>query len=58
MGLVMTGVLGVVGSFVGGFFMRVIGKGADPGAVVHPAGLFMSLVGALVILFAWTHLVH
>jgi len=58
MGLVMTGVLGVVGSFVGGFFMRVIGRGADPDAFVHPAGIFMSLIGALAILFVWTRLVH
>jgi len=50
MGLLMTGVLGVAGSFVGGFIARLFSKPAD-GALVHPAGILLSIVGALILLF-------
>ena len=53
MGLLMTGVLGIAGSFVGGFIARIFNKPAD-GAIVHPAGLVMSVIGAVILLFAWT----
>ncbi len=56
MGWVMTGVLGVVGSFVGGLIMQVIGGRPAAGAMIHPAGLLMSLIGALIVLFAWNQL--
>jgi uncharacterized membrane protein YeaQ/YmgE (transglycosylase-associated protein family) len=55
LGIAMTGVLGIAGSFVGGFIARIFSKPAD-GALVHPAGLVLSIVGALVLLFAWNHL--
>lgn len=55
LGLLMTGVLGIAGSFVGGFIARLFSKPAD-GAMVHPAGLIMSVVGALILLYAWNHL--
>ena len=51
MGLLMTGVIGIVGSFIGGFIARLFNKPAD-GAIVHPAGLLLSIVGALILLFA------
>lgn len=54
-GILMTGVLGIAGSFVGGFIARIFSKPAD-GAVVHPAGLILSIVGALILLYAWNHL--
>ena len=57
LGLLLTGVLGIAGSFVGGFIARLFSTPA-PGAAVHPAGLLMSVVGALVLLFAWKQLVH
>ena len=57
MGLFMTGLLGIAGSFVGGFIARIFSKPAD-GAVVHPAGIILSVIGALVLLFAWSHLAH
>jgi uncharacterized membrane protein YeaQ/YmgE (transglycosylase-associated protein family) len=50
MGLIMTGVIGIVGSFIGGFIARLFSKPAD-GAIVHPAGLIMSVIGALILLF-------
>ncbi len=51
-GILMTGVLGVAGSFVGGFISRLFSKPVD-GAMVHPAGLVMSVVGAFILLYAW-----
>jgi len=51
MGLLMTGIVGIAGSFIGGFIARLFSKPAD-GAVVHPAGLVLSVVGALILLFA------
>ena len=50
MGLLMTGLVGIAGSFIGGFIARIFSKPAD-GAVVHPAGIFLSVVGALLLLF-------
>jgi uncharacterized membrane protein YeaQ/YmgE (transglycosylase-associated protein family) len=55
LGLIMTGILGIAGSFVGGFIARLFSKPAD-GAMVHPAGLIMSVAGALILLYAWNHL--
>jgi uncharacterized membrane protein YeaQ/YmgE (transglycosylase-associated protein family) len=57
LGLLMTGVLGIAGSFVGGLIARLFSK-PPPGAVIHPAGIIMSIIGALVILYAWNHLAH
>lgn len=57
MGILMTGVLGIVGSLVGGIIAGFFSKPAN-GSLVHPAGLFMSVIGALILLFAWNHLPH
>ena len=50
MGLLMTGIVGIAGSFIGGFIARLFSKPAD-GAIVHPAGLILSVVGALILLY-------
>jgi uncharacterized membrane protein YeaQ/YmgE (transglycosylase-associated protein family) len=50
MGLIMTGIVGIAGSFIGGFIARLFSKPAD-GAIVHPAGLVLSVIGALILLF-------
>ena len=55
MGILLTGILGIVGSYVGGLITRVFSKPPE-GALVHPAGLIMSVIGALVVLYAWNHL--
>jgi len=52
MGIIMTGVLGIVGSFVGGFIARLFNK-PPPGAPIHPAGIIMSIIGAVIVLFIW-----
>lgn len=54
MGILMTGVLGVAGSFVGGLIARIFSKPPE-GAPFHPAGIILSIVGALILLFLWTH---
>ena len=53
MGLVGTAVLGVVGSFVGGFlgyilFRKDVGEGA-----LQPAQLIGSIIGAVIALLVW-----
>jgi uncharacterized membrane protein YeaQ/YmgE (transglycosylase-associated protein family) len=55
MGVLMTGVLGIAGSFIGGFIARLFSKPAE-GATIHPAGLVLSVIGACLLLFAWSHL--
>ena len=50
MGWIMTSIVGIAGSFIGGFIARLFSKPAD-GAIVHPAGLLLSVVGALILLF-------
>ncbi len=52
MGLFMTGILGIAGSFVGGAITRLFSKPAD-GANFHAAGFIMSIIGAVVLLVAW-----
>jgi uncharacterized membrane protein YeaQ/YmgE (transglycosylase-associated protein family) len=54
LGILMTGVLGVAGSFVGGFLSRLFSKPA-PGEPFHPAEIIMSVIGSLILLFAWNH---
>jgi uncharacterized membrane protein YeaQ/YmgE (transglycosylase-associated protein family) len=57
MGILMTGLLGIAGSFVGGFIARLFSKPAD-GALVHPAGIILSVIGALILLWAWGRFAH
>jgi uncharacterized membrane protein YeaQ/YmgE (transglycosylase-associated protein family) len=54
MHFLMTALLGIAGSFVGGLIGRLVSKPA-PGAPFHPAGILLSIVGALVILWVWIH---
>jgi len=52
--LPMTIVLGVVGSFVGGFLGYLIfGKDAG-GGFFQPAGIIGSIIGAIIVLLIWT----
>src|SRR6185437_14707910 len=56
MSLLMTGVLGIVGSFAGGFIARLFSKPPE-GTPIHPAGILMSIVGAVLVLFVWNSVV-
>jgi len=49
MGFWATVILGIVGSFIGGVIGSLIWKSAD--GKFHPAGFFMSLIGALIALY-------
>lgn len=51
MGIIMTIILGIAGSFVGGFIATLIWRNANEG--FHPGGLLLSVLGALLLLFIW-----
>ena len=51
MSWIMTSVLGIVGSIVGGFVSSLIWK--SPDGKFHPAGWIMSILGALLVLWAY-----
>ena len=57
LGFVLTTVVGIVGSILGGFIARLFSRPA-PGAPVHPAGLIMSIIGALIVLFLLGRFYH
>jgi uncharacterized membrane protein YeaQ/YmgE (transglycosylase-associated protein family) len=48
----LTALLGIGGSIVGGFISSVIWK--SPDGKFHPAGWVMSILGALILLWAYT----
>jgi len=56
MGIIVTGILGIIGSFVGGYVARLFNKPPE-GAPVHPAGIIMSIIGALIVLFIYNRVV-
>ena len=51
-GILMTTILGIVGSVVGGLIARLIWK-HEPGQKFHPGGFVLSIVGAVIVLFVW-----
>lgn len=51
MGILMTIVLGIAGSFIGGFIADLIWRDSGPG--FHPGGLILSILGALLLLWIW-----
>lgn len=52
MGVMMTILLGIAGSFVGGFIGNLIWRPAG-GSYFHPGGILLSIVGALLLLWLW-----
>lgn len=52
LGFIMTTVLGIAGSIVGGLIGRIFSKPA-PGSAFHPAGFIMSVICAILLLWAW-----
>ena len=52
MGFLLTTLLGVGGSIIGGLIARLFSRPA-PGSAFHPAGFIMSIIGALILLWAW-----
>jgi len=52
MGFLATSLLGILGSLVGGFVGSLVSRPKE-GAVVHPAGFVLSVIGAMIVLFIW-----
>jgi uncharacterized membrane protein YeaQ/YmgE (transglycosylase-associated protein family) len=52
LGFILTTLLGIGGSIVGGLIGRLFSKPA-PGSAFHPAGLILSIIGAIILLFIW-----
>jgi uncharacterized membrane protein YeaQ/YmgE (transglycosylase-associated protein family) len=52
LGFVMTTVLGIGGSIVGGLIGRLFSKPA-PGSSFHAAGFIMSVICSIALLFIW-----
>lgn len=50
LGFWATSLVGIGGSIVGGLFARIFSRPRD-GAFFHPAGFFLSILGAVLILF-------
>jgi uncharacterized membrane protein YeaQ/YmgE (transglycosylase-associated protein family) len=52
LGFILTCLLGIGGSIIGGLIARLFSK-PEPGAGFHAAGLILSIIGALILLFIW-----
>jgi uncharacterized membrane protein YeaQ/YmgE (transglycosylase-associated protein family) len=52
LGFIMTTLLGIGGSIIGGLIGRLFSK-PEPGSAFHPAGFIMSIIGAIILLFVW-----
>lgn len=50
MGILMSTVLGIAGSFLAGFLGSMLHKNANGGAI-HPAGILYSILGAMLLIF-------
>jgi len=55
-GILMTTIIGIAGSFIGGFVGGLIKK-PEEGAKFHPAGFIMSIIGAIILLYC-LRLIH
>jgi uncharacterized membrane protein YeaQ/YmgE (transglycosylase-associated protein family) len=52
MDFLLTLLLGIAGSIVGGLIARLFSRPRD-GAPFHPAGLILSIIGALIVLYVF-----
>ena len=55
MGFWMTALLGIGGSLVGGIIGSLLFRAGD--GKFHPAGIFMSIIGSLILLYAYVNYV-
>ncbi|MCW2812121.1 MAG: transglycosylase, partial [Friedmanniella sp.] len=53
MSIAMTIILGIVGSFVGGFLGYLIFGKDSGGGFLQPAGIIGSIIGAIIVLLIW-----
>jgi uncharacterized membrane protein YeaQ/YmgE (transglycosylase-associated protein family) len=54
--ILMTIVLGIIGSFVGGFLGYLLFHHDASGGFFQPAGIIGSVIGAIIVLLIWTRL--
>ena len=52
--IAMTILLGIVGSFVGGFLGYLLFGRDSGGGFLQPAGIIGSVIGAIIVLLIWT----
>ena len=52
LGFIATTLLGILGSIAGGVIGSLISRPKD-GSLFHPAGLLLSVIGSLLLLFLW-----
>ena len=52
LGFIVTTLRGIGGSILGGLLGRLFSR-PEPGTPFHPAGIIMSIIGALILLFLW-----
>jgi len=50
----MTILLGIVGSFVGGFLGYLIFQSDAPDGFLQPSGIIGSIIGAIIVLLLWS----
>lgn len=50
----MTILLGIIGSFVGGFLGYLLFRSDAGGGFLQPAGIIGSIIGAIIVLLLWT----
>jgi uncharacterized membrane protein YeaQ/YmgE (transglycosylase-associated protein family) len=55
LGFIMTTLVGIGGSIVGGLIGRLFSK-PEPDATFDPAGFILSIIGAIILLFIWVKL--
>jgi uncharacterized membrane protein YeaQ/YmgE (transglycosylase-associated protein family) len=53
LGFWVTSLVGIAGSVVGGLIARIFSKPKD-GALFHPAGFLLSIIGAMIVLYLMT----
>ena len=52
LGFLKCALLGIAGSIIGGLIARIFSK-PQPGASFHPAGLIMSIICSILLLYLW-----
>ena len=58
MGIGATIVLGIIGSFVGGFLADVLFRSDSQDRGIHPVGLIGSVIGAIIVLLIYNAVTH